>query len=76
MKGNNYLLIAAIAMLGIVLSCKKDPKTGPEDGNPIGFDEIPLKEAQVVLPDGSNYELSGAELLVLGSPFRWERVAP
>ena len=68
MKQNIYLLIVLMAMTGMVSSCKKDPKLGSDGELPHGSVEIPLKDAQVVLPTGSGYDLTGAELLILGQP--------
>jgi hypothetical protein len=62
-----YLAWLAIILLAI-LSCQKDIDENPDGGGPpLPSADIPLKDAQIVLPPGSDYDLSGHELMTFGA---------
>lgn len=62
------ITLPLLFLLLLVNSCKKDRGTDPDGEKPETPINISLKDAQVTLPAGSNYDLNSTELLVLGHP--------
>jgi hypothetical protein len=66
-QGTKRIILIAVMLLSI-FSCEKNPEETPDRKNPPPATvDIPLKDAKITLPAGSNYDLTGHELMAYGA---------